>query len=543
MGRNDASRNAGKPRITVEKFVSAAGRSTVYGLFHAQVRRKPSAVAVEFKGATTSFADLDIRVRKLANLLIKQDVRRGDRVAILSENRPEYIEAELACAMTGAILACQNWRLTGRELQYCISLVAPKILLVSADKINAIRDLSLPDCRVINFDTDYPSLIGTANPANANPDVDPEDGMLILYTSGTTGLPKGALISQRAQIARMCALRMDVGIRDQDAFIAWAPMFHMASTDQLLGALMSGSPVAVIDGFQPDAIIDAAERHSLGWFVMMPGVIEPFIRRLKERKPRLNRIACVGAMADLVPRQEIVDLTALLNAPYFNSFGSTETGTPPASAALIQPWDTQYSLSKRISSVCEVRLVDDHGAEVPEGAPGELAIRGPTVFSGYWNAPETNAKDFRDGWFHMGDLFRRNPDGTLDFVDRAKYLIKSGGENIYPAEIERVLLADTRIADAAVVRKKDAQWGEVPVAFIARNDADLSVADVNDLCRANLANYKRPKEIHFIPLDDLPRSTTGKIQRHELEARLENTDMRTASAPAKPHSDPNGGND
>lgn len=511
-------------RVTVEKTVSAAGKSTVYGLFHAQVRRKPNAVAIEFEGTSTRFSALDMRARKLASLLRERGIRHGDRVAILSENRPEYIEAELACALSGAILACQNWRLTGDELQHCISLVTPRILLVSASKRGLISGLDLPDCQIITFDADYASLVAANDPAEANQDTDPEDGMLILYTSGTTGLPKGALISHRAQIARMAALRMDVGIREQDAFVAWAPMFHMASTDQLLGALMSGSPVVVIDGFQPDAIIDAAERHPLGWFVMMPGAIEPFIQRLKERQPKLNPIACVGAMADLVPRQEVVELSRLLGARFLNSFGSTETGAPPASAALIAPGDADYSLSKRISSLCEVRLVDPSGAEVPDGTPGELAIRGPTVFSGYWNAPEANAKDFRNGWFHMGDLFRRKPDGTLDFVDRAKYLIKSGGENIYPAEIERVLLADARIADVAVVRKSDAQWGEIPVAFVARNDATLTVADVNALCRSNLASYKRPKEIHFVLIEELPRSTTGKIQRHELEARLRRAD-------------------
>jgi acyl-CoA synthetase (AMP-forming)/AMP-acid ligase II len=152
----------------------------------------------------------------------------------------------------------------------------------------------------------------------------------------------------------------------------------------------------------------------------------------------------VGAMADLVPLQQIAELTGLLGAPYINSFGATETGLAPASAALLAPGVVPTSLAKRESAFCSLRLVDADDRDVPLGTPGELALRGPTLFSGYWNAPETNAHDFRGGWFHMGDLFVRHADGTLDFVDRAKYLIKSGGENIYPAEIERVLLADPR---------------------------------------------------------------------------------------------------
>ena len=225
-------------------------------------------------------------------------------------------------------------------------------------------------------------------------------------------------------------------------------------------------------------------------------------------------------MADLVPKALMAELSALTGAPYLNSFGATETGLPPASAVLIPPGTAPESLSKRKSSLCDLRLVDSQGRDVPDGEPGEAAVRGPTVFSGYWNAEETNARDFRDGWFRMGDLFRRNPDGSYDFVDRAKYMIKSGGENIYPAEIERVLLADPRVSDAAVLRKRDDRWGEVPVAYVSRKDESLSEKDVEALCRASLAGYKRPKEVHFIAFEDFPRSTTGKILRHEMEAKM-----------------------
>jgi fatty-acyl-CoA synthase len=225
-------------------------------------------------------------------------------------------------------------------------------------------------------------------------------------------------------------------------------------------------------------------------------------------------------MPDLIPRHQIAEVTRALNAPYLNSFGSTETGIPPASGSLIQIGTAPERLSKRLNSFCEVRLVDETDADVPDGVPGELAFRGPTLFSGYWQADAANAEDFRGGWFHLGDMFRRNPDGSFDFVDRAKYLIKTGGENVYPAEIEQVLLADARVADAVVVRRADPRWGEVPVAFVARTDDTLDAEELMEACRARLAGYKRPKEIRFVALADLPRSTTGKIQRHEIEARM-----------------------
>ncbi|HWO13413.1 MAG TPA: fatty acid--CoA ligase family protein, partial [Polyangiaceae bacterium] len=227
-----------------------------------------------------------------------------------------------------------------------------------------------------------------------------------------------------------------------------------------------------------------------------------------------------GVMADLVPPADIARITRLLEAPYANTFGATETGCPPCSSNRIPVGVSPTRLSKQQSPFCEVRLVDPEDREVPLGAPGELCIRGPTLFSGYYCAPETNAQDFRGGWFHMGDVFVRNADGSLDFVDRVKYLIKSGGENIYPAEIERVLLADERVVDAAVVRRPDPKWGEVPVAFVARHTPQLEAADLYRRCRGELAGYKQPKDIIFIQPHEFPRSASGKIQRHELEKRL-----------------------
>jgi acyl-CoA synthetase (AMP-forming)/AMP-acid ligase II len=313
---------------------------------------------------------------------------------------------------------------------------------------------------------------------------------------------------------------MDLRATEADGFVAWAPMFHMGSTDQMLGALMSGAAVYVVDGFNAEAIVEITERAQLGWLLLMPGSIEPVVEVLKSRRVRPKGIRAVGAMADLVPKRLIAELTGLIGAPYLNSFGATETGLAPASASLIPPGEFPASLSKRKSALCDFRLVDPDGGDVAEGEPGEAAVRGPTVFSGYWNADAANARDFKDGWFRMGDLFRRNPDGSYDFVDRAKYMIKSGGENIYPAEIERVLLSDARVSDAVVIRKLDAKWGEIPVAFVSRRNDTLCEADIEAMCRKALAGYKRPKQVHFVRFEDFPRSTTGKILRHEMEKKL-----------------------
>ena len=506
---------------TTRAAILRAGRLDAYELFASRAAQRPEAVAVVQGAHRRSYGDLQRRVLRLAAALAARGVDRGDRIAILSENRHEYAETQLAAAWLGAIVACQNWRLATDELQHCLDLVSPKLVLVSRRFAPALAAVDLGGAEALCLEDDYERLLDEALPGpHARPPVDPEDGLVILYTSGTTGLPKGALISHRAEIARMTVLRMDIRATEEDGFVAWAPMFHMGSTDQVLGALMSGATVFVCDGFDADAVVEILEHHRLGWLLLMPGSIEPVVERLRQGRTAKG-IRAIGAMADLVPKSLIAELSGLSGAPYLNSFGSTETGLPPCSSSLIAPGVVPTSLSKTRSSLCELRLLDPAGADVPDGEMGEAAVRGPTVFSGYWNAAESNARDFADGWFRMGDLFRRNPDGTYDFVDRAKYMIKSGGENIYPAEIERVLLADPRVSDAVVVKKPDAKWGEVPVAFISRRDDSLSEAAIEALCRSRLAGYKRPREVHFIAFDDFPRNTTGKILRHEMERRLQ----------------------
>ena len=497
-----------------------AGQTSVGALFRARSRIDPGATALVEGERRWSYAELNARVNQLAHVLEAEGIGRGDRVAMLSRNCAAYVELELAAAKLGAIVAAQNWRLAGEELSHCLNLADPKLLMVADSLSTDVAGLPVEIPQTLMLGPALEARMARA-PANEPPDVaGPEDGLVILYTSGTTGLPKGAVISHRAMIARALVYGADFDLTARGGFMAWPPFFHMASTDQALATLLRGGPVIVVDGYQPGEMIEIMERESLSWVPLLPGMIEPFLGELRGRPVRPRGIQAIGAMADLVPPHQIAEITEVLGAPYANTFGATETGLPPATADLIPIGVAPDDLAKRQSSFCEVRLVDPDDREVPDGEPGECAIRGPTVFSGYWRAPEVNAKDFRGGWFHMGDMFARRPDGRLTFVDRVKYMIKSGGENIYPAEIERVLMADPRVDDAVVVRKPDDRWGEVPVAVVARNDDQLTADDLTARCRANLAGYKRPKEIRFVAFEELPRSATGKIQRHEIEAWL-----------------------
>jgi acyl-CoA synthetase (AMP-forming)/AMP-acid ligase II len=504
----------------VERLVRRGTGSTVASLFLMQARLYPDRIALVDGDRRLTYAELGGRAAALAGWLQRRGVGEGMRIAILSENRLEYLELFLAAAWIGAIVACQNWRLAAPELAHCLALVEPEIMLVSPRHADRLSTDGAGIPTVLTFGAEYEAAIAATDAKLLPAEFDPESPLLILYTSGTTGLPKGAVISHRAEIARNMVLRAEFGIASEDAFVAWSPLYHMGAAEFSLGTLMSGGTVVVVDGFDVARLADIVATESLGWLLLMPGMVGRFAAELKSSGIRTKGVKVCGVMADLVPPAEIAEVTRLLGAPYANTFGATETGCPPCSSNLIPVGVAPTKLSKQQSSFCEVRLLDAEDRDVPMGTPGELCMRGPTLFSGYWRAPETNARDFRDGWFHMGDVFVRNPDGTLDFVDRVKYLIKSGGENIYPAEIERVLLQDARVADAAVVRRPDPKWGEVPIAFVAKRDDALTEEELRGRCREQLAGYKQPREIHFIPFESFPRSASGKIQRHELEQRL-----------------------
>ena len=495
-----------------------AGFLDVGRQFAETARRNPDRTAIVDGDAALSYAALDERANRLAVVMQARGVGRGDRVGLLARNCAGYIETELATARVGAISVNLNWRFSAEELRHGLELTAPRLVIAGPGYGDSLADLGWPPD--LEFGAGYEAALASARGLPRPVPVEAEDGLVIIFTSGTTGLPKGALISHRAMISRALIFASELEVPRDDSFIAWSPLFHMGANDFALATLLRGGRVVIVDGFRPDPIIRAIERYPVRYLIAIPGMVEELASALKSAGTVPRDVGLVGAMADLVPRAVLAEITTLLDAPYLNTFGSTETGMPPASGNVIPVGETPLELPKRQNGFCEVRLVGPDGQDVPDGEPGECAVRGPSLFSGYWANEAANREAFRDGWFHMGDVFRRRPDGLLDFIDRAKYMIKSGGENIYPAEIERHVLADPRILDAAVVRRRDDRWGEVPVVFAVPSGPGLTAADVVDMCRGRVAGYKLPKAVFFISPDEVPRSVSGKIQRHVLEERL-----------------------
>lgn len=491
-------------------------------MFRSRAANRPDALAILDRGRRQTYGELLAQVEQVAAWLVRQGIAKGDRVALIAENRAEFLELELACSRIGAVLACQNWRFAVPELRHCVEMVEPRLLIASARFDATLEALAL-DVPSVILESAWAALRDAPlNPVGAI-DVHGEDPLLLLYTSGTTGRAKGAIISNRAEVARMAVIRMDIGVGPDDANLAWAPMFHIGGTDASLCALMSGAPVLIVDGFEPAEIARLMSEYRLGWLLLVPGAIEELARIIEDEAIDVRGAKMIGGMIDLVPPTLVARISRLLKAPFLNSFGATETGISPLSGQSVAPGEVPGDIGKRVNSMCDFRLVDAHGRDVAVGETGEAAVRGPQVFSGYWGNEDANKAEFVDGYFRMGDLFRKRGDGAFDFVDRSKYLIKSGGENIYPAEIERVLLSERRIADAVVVRRADPTWGEVPVAVVALADEaePITHAEIEALCRRELASYKRPKQVLFVPFARIPRSTSGKAQRNQVEEALD----------------------
>lgn len=508
----------------LSRAVAQASSLTNWAMFRRRVALSADRVALESRRLTLSYAQLDQRAAQMAHVLAKAGVVRGDRICTLSENDPDFIVLCVAALRLGACIATLNPRLAIAELRHCIELVTPRVLLISPTQAARFPGLAAlaPVVMEMGEATELDRRLAECD-AHANTDSDvqagePEDIQFIIYTSGTTGLPKGAMISQRAMRARLMVYVLDYGVDGNDTFLAWSPLCHMASVELGFGTLLLGGKVVVLDGAELPTICDYLEKEPLSNLIFFPGMVAQTLDYLRERQPKVRGLKKFGALADLYAPADIAELTRLLGQPFTNTFGSTETGMPPLSAGRLAAGEAPRDFGKLPSSLCEIRLCDEQGKEVPAGAVGELTMRGPTVFSGYWGAEAATREVFEGGWYHSGDMFRRRSDGKYDYVDRRKYLIKSGGENIYPAEIERVVMQHPQIADAVVVRQSDAQWGEIPVLVAVARNEPPAAEEVMALCRQQLAGFKRPKSIHFVEATQLPRSATGKVVRAELEA-------------------------
>ena len=507
--------------------VDAATGITVDALFRRSIRVFADRVAVTSDrpedGTPWTYRELGERTDALAAGLRDAGLRGGDRLAVLAETRPEYVELYVAAARLGVALITLNVRLHPDELAAVVRSAGPVALVTSgalADTADALRDRTpsvtswfctepRPGFR------DLAELRATGGPV-PEPQARPDDLHVVLYTSGTTGPPKGAMITQQAAAIRGLRLAQWFGLTPADGFIGWLPMFHCAGDESLYGTLLTGGRFACLRRADPTRILDLVERDRLTWTLLLPGVITDVLAEPVGARDVSSFRFAIG-YANMMPGV-VAELTAKYDIDFVDAFGQTET-----SYVLAHGWsgpgETPH-LRKTPTPLVDVRLVDPDMVEVGVGVPGECVVRGPGLMAGYLDDPDATAEVFRGGWLHTGDVLARDEDGTLAFVDRVKYLIKTGGENVYPAEVEQALAGHPAVQEVCAFGVPDPRWGEtVKVAVVLSPGAAMTVDEVVARCRERLAGYKRPRYVQFLAAEELPRSTTGKLQRHVLADR------------------------
>jgi acyl-CoA synthetase (AMP-forming)/AMP-acid ligase II len=511
-------------------FANAGRQLKVDSLLQQNVRNNPDEVALVSDEVSLTYAELDERANSLARGMVDRGLTPNDAtVGVLSENRNEVIELFYAAAKAGFLLAPFNWRLERDELVHCVDLVEPDVVIVSENHDEGrewIDSHAETEPTFVALDDGegptYEDLLRVDQAGNQLPDhVDMEQGHLVVFTAATEGLPNGAVISQRAFVARGYQIALDDGLKPGDSFIGWSPLYHSAAIDIVFAASALGGTYYVVDGFDPGRLVAIFEERTIGWLFLMAPVISHMVEYLEEADvdaADLEPVRRVGGAADITPSESIERVTEFLGAPYQNEFGMTETGHIASASTIPVGEGTEGNLSKRESALVDVRIVDDDWNVLEPGNAGEIAVRGTTMFSGYIGESAENDNRFHRGWFRTGDVFIRNNDGSLDFLDRQKYLVKSGGENIYPAELENVLRENPAIQDACVIRIPDGQWGEVPKAYVEAEDAETVDADlVMDELDERIARYKLPHYVEVVDPGTLPRTDAGEADREAVE--------------------------
>jgi len=477
----------------------------------------PGRIALEdaATGRTLTYAALNERARRAASLMAARGIGERDRVAVLTRNRIEFFELLFACAKLGAILVPLNWRMPPAELDGLVADAEPALLFHGSAEAGAAACLAAPP-PAIDLDRDYEALIAAASPGSCRPIWPAADTWYLLYTSGTTGRPKGVTYTYRMALANHVNIGGAIGLGGADTNACFLPVFHTAGINlHALPTLIAGGRVIVMDGFDADALIALIEARRLDTLFAVPTIYQSLIDHPRFSAAPLAHIRHWGCGGAPLPDALALACKAL-GVRVCNGMGMTETGP---TAFLVDPagaWDRIGSVGKP-QLLVSARILGPDGREVPDGEVGDLQFAGPGVTPGYWrNEEATRAAFTADGWLRSGDLARRDADGFFWIAGRRKEMFISGGENVYPAEVENVLSAHPAIVDAAVLAEADPKWGEVGRAFVqlAPDRGHPDGAELTEYCRARLASYKVPRRFEFVA--EFPRTSAGKIQKHLL---------------------------
>lgn len=497
-------------------------------LFREQANRMPDRVVLRFEGRDFTFSDMEARSNRAAQALLSLGLEPGDRVAWIGHNVGTFWDAFFGAAKTGIVMTPINWRLAAGEIAAIVADARARILVCErhfADVLKTVEGFRAPPTWILESKGEdcFDALIDSQEaraPAYRPKD---EDVVVQLYTSGTTGLPKGVLLSNRCYFeigAAGLEANIIVPLTEDEAMLHALPHFHVAGVNFGIMGFGRAMPVIQHRYFNPAEIVAEVQSGPPVDSFMVPAMVMMILEAAKAARASLARFAGVFYGAAPMP-EPLLDaaMKAFSNARFIQFYGMTET---TGGVSWLGDKDHAYGLPQRVSAGrplpgCEVKICDpESGAELPRGATGEVVARSKFVMQGYWNRPEDTAAVLsREGWYRTGDAGRIDDDGFLYVVDRVKDMIISGGENIYPADIENVLAAHPAILEAAIVGVPDEKWGEAVKAFIVvRPGASLTGGEVVEFLRPNIAKYKLPREVAF--LEALPRNPSGKILKRAL---------------------------
>jgi fatty-acyl-CoA synthase len=485
----------------------------------------PDKPALRYAGTSLTYAAFWQRIVVAADALKSQlGVGRGDRIAILSANHPDYLVLLYACARLGALLVPLNWRLAVPEQLYILADASPKALVVQDAFAAVVPPLrkAQPDIRVIRLEDagadTFESLLVQGREEARTENVDESCPLLLVYTSGTTGRPKGAVLRQEALVWNAVMSQHMHDLTANDHVLTVLPLFHVGGLNiQTTPALQLGATVSLHPRFSPEATLAALDTDRPTLIVLVPATIQALLEHPRWAKADLTSLRAVTTGSTQVP-QALIDAVTARGVPVLQVYGSTETS--PIAIYTRLGGDLSRGNSTGLPGLCcEARVVDESGRELPHGSAGEIIVRGPNVFCEYWGDAAATGEALRDGWYFSGDIGTRDAEGYFTIHDRKTNLIISGGENIYPAEVERVLHEHPAIAEAAVIGKPDAKWQEVPIAYVVRRPGAPAGADeIVQHVGSQLARFKVPREIVFV--DALPRNALGKVQHFLLRQKM-----------------------
>lgn len=477
-------------------------------------------------GRAFTFAQADDRCRRLAShLALRCGVEKGDRVAVLAMNSTDMMEIHSACAKIGAVFVPINWRLVAPEIDFILTDSAPQVLIFDTANGDTVAALTAKVPHMIETsggggETPYELVIAASDPEHPTPEILHDDTWTLLYTSGTTGRPKGAPNTYGMAFINAVNLGPAAEITPASKGITVLPLFHTGGLNCYASVLLhNGGSSLIMRAFDPGQALGLIDDTNAGvtHFFGVPAIYLFLSQHPGFATTDFSRlVSCgVGGAPTPVP---LAEAYVKKDISLVQGFGMSET-SPLVSMQTRELGRSKPGSAGRCGMHAELKIMREDGQQAGPDEVGELWVRGPNITPGYWNRPDANASDWADGWFKTGDAARLDPDGDLWIVDRWKDMYISGGENVYPAEVENTLFALAGVADGAIVGAPDDKWGEVGVAFVVKADgSELSEDDVIGWFHGKVARFKIPARVVFT--DVLPRNATGKVLKRELRDRL-----------------------